>query len=228
MNNSINSEKMPEGEKKQTAHEFTVRGRKTMQICGVSEVISFDENSVVAGTSCGEMTIEGAGLGIIYFVGATTGGVDIVAKFMRQRFAYINFGTLILILDAVIIMAYALILNKYESAMYSIICMFVTGRVIDLVLYGIDNSSVCYIISTKNDEISHEIISGHLHRGVTLLNATGAYSGERHDVIMCVIKRPQISELKRLVKGIDEHAFVVVTDAKNVFGNGFESISEVK
>ena len=82
--------------------------------------------------------------------------------------------------------------------------------------------------STKNDEISHEIISGHLHRGVTLLNATGAYSGERHDVIMCVIKRPQISELKRLVKGIDEHAFVVVTDAKNVFGNGFESISEVK
>ena len=173
-------------------------------------------------------TIKGAGLGIIYFVGATTGGVDIVAKFMRQRFAYINFGTLILILDAAIIMAYALILNKYESAMYSIICMFVTGRVIDLVLYGIDNSSVCYIISTKNNEISHEIISGHLHRGVTLLNATGAYSGERHDVIMCVIKRPQIAELKRLVKGIDEHAFVVVTDAKNVFGNGFESISEVK
>ena len=113
-----------------------------------------------------------------------------------------------------------------ESAMYSIICMFVTGRVIDLVLYGIDNSSVCYIISTKNDEISHEIISGHLHRGVTLLNATGAYSGERHDVIMCVIKRPQIAELKRLVKGIDEHAFFVVTDAKNVFGNGFESIQE--
>lgn len=173
-------------------------------------------------------TIKGAGLGIIYFVGATTGGVDIVAKLMRQRFAYINFGTLILFLDAVIIAAYALTLSRYESAMYSIICMFVTGRVIDLVLYGIDNSSVCYIISTKNSEISHEIISGHLHRGVTLLNATGAYSGERHDVIMCVIKRPQISELKRLVKGIDEHAFVVVTDAKNVFGNGFESISEVK
>ena len=66
-------------------------------------------------------TIKGAGLGIIYFVGATTGGVDIVAKFMRQRFAYINFGTLILILDAAIIVAYALILNKYESAMYSIL-----------------------------------------------------------------------------------------------------------
>ena len=64
MNNNINSDKMSEGEKKQAAHEFTVRGRKTMQICGVSEVISFDENSVVAGTSCGEMTIEGAGLHI--------------------------------------------------------------------------------------------------------------------------------------------------------------------
>ena len=173
-------------------------------------------------------TIKGAGLGIIYLAGTTTGGVDIVAKLLRQRFAFINFGTLILILDMAIIVAYALILNKYESAMYSVICMFVTGRVIDLVLYGIGNSSVCYIISRKGEEISREIMDGSLHRGVTLLNATGAASGERHDVILCVIKCSQIAELKRIVKDIDDRAFVIVTDAKNVFGKGFDNISEVK
>ncbi|MDY3859150.1 MAG: YitT family protein [Candidatus Limivicinus sp.] len=172
--------------------------------------------------------IKGAGLGCVYYFGATTGGVDILAKLLRRRYAYINFGTLILLIDTAVIAAYAVILHKYESAMYSIICMFVTGRVIDLVLYGIDNSSVCYIISDRSRDITDNIISGHLHRGVTILNATGAYSGEHRDVIMCVIKRPQITELKRVVKGIDERAFVIVTDAKNVFGNGFESISEVR
>ena len=73
-----------------------------------------------------------------------------------------------------------------------------------------------------------EIVSGKLHSGVTLLDGTGAYSGNHRDVIMCVVKRPQIGELKRVVKSMDERAFFIVTNAKNVFGNGFESITEVK
>ena len=81
--------------------------------------------------------IKGAGLGMIYYVGATTGGVDIVAKFLRQRHAHIQFGTIILIMDVVIIAAYALVLKRYESAMYSLIAMFVVSKVINLVLYGI-------------------------------------------------------------------------------------------
>ena len=96
--------------------------------------------------------IKGAGLGMIYYVGATTGGVDIVAKFLRQRHAHIQFGTLILIMDIVIIAAYAFVLERYESAMYSLIAMFVVSKVIDLVLYGIDNSSVCYIISEHSGQ----------------------------------------------------------------------------
>ena len=151
-----------------------------------------------------------------------------VRCFLRRRFPYINFGTLILLMDAVIIAAYAWIFKIYESAMYSLICMFVMSRAVDLVLYGLDNSNICYIVSEHTDDIVSEITLGQLHRGVTLLHAEGAYSHEEKQVIMCVIKRPQIAELKRLVKGIDEHAFFVVTDAKNVFGNGFESISEVK
>lgn len=170
--------------------------------------------------------VKGIGLGTVYYVGATTGGIDIVARFLRRRFPYINFGTLILVMDALIITAYALIFHIVESAMYSLICMFVVSRAIDLVLYGLDNSSIVYIVSHDTDAIVREITSGILHRGVTLLHAKGAYTHEEKQVIMCVIKRPQIAEIRRLVRMLDPNAFLVVSDAKNVFGNGFENIQE--
>lgn len=170
--------------------------------------------------------IKGIGLGAIYYVGATTGGVDIVARILRRKYPYINFGTFILILDAVVISAYALIFHIVESAMYSLICMFVVSKAVDLVLYGLDNSSIVYIVSHQTDVIVQEITSGNLHRGVTLLHAEGAYTHEERQVIMCVIKRPQIAEIRRLVRTIDDKAFLVVTDAKNVFGNGFDSIND--
>lgn len=172
--------------------------------------------------------IKGAGLGMVYYVGATTGGIDIVAKILRQKLASINFGTIMLLLDAFIILAYALVLGRYESAMYSMVAMYVATKVVDLALYGIDNACMCYIISESTETITAEIVSGPLHRGVTLLEGRGGYSGAQRNVLLCVIKRTQIGQLKRLVKGIDEHAFFIVTNAKNVFGNGFESITEVR
>lgn len=170
--------------------------------------------------------IKGVGLGVIYYVGSTTGGVDIVAKMLRMKNPHLNLGTILLLIDAAIIIAYAVILNKYESAMYSVITMFVVSKVIDLALYGIDNSCICYIISEKSSDISHEIISGHMHRGVTILEGRGAYSGKEKQVIMCVIKRQQIAEIRRIIRNLDENAFFIVSDAKNVFGNGFENIRE--
>ena len=172
--------------------------------------------------------IKGAGLGAIYYVGATTGGIDIVAKMMRQRYSQINFGTMILIMDSLIIIIYAAVLGNYESAMYSVIAMFVVSKVIDLVLYGFDTSSLCYIISENSEDLIQSIISGPIQRGVTILEGEGAYSHRQKHVIMCVIKRTQIAQLRRLVKSIDENAFFIVADVNNVFGKGFESISEIR
>ncbi len=172
--------------------------------------------------------IKGAGLGIIYYHNASTGGIDIVIKFLRQRYSHIQFGTIMLIVDAAIVVAYAMVLGKYESAMYSIIAMYVVSKVIDLVLYGMDNSALCLIISDQSGDLTQKILSGHVHRGVTILEGEGAYSHREKHVIMCVVKRTQIPEMRRLVRSVDEHAFFVVTDAKNVFGKGFESISEVR
>ncbi len=172
--------------------------------------------------------IKGLSLGMIYYYGAGTGGVDIVAKLVRQRFSQLNFGTVVLILDVAIIMIYALVIGNYDSAMYSIITMYVVSKVVDLVLYGLNNSCTCHIISEKSEAITRELTSGHMHRGVTILQGEGAYSHKKKHVILCVIKRSQIPELRRTLRALDENAFVIVTEAKNVFGRGFENISEVR
>ena len=169
--------------------------------------------------------IKGLGLGLIYYAGATTGGTDIIAKFVRLRFPYINFGTIVLLTDAVIIIAFAAIFDRVEAAMYAVIAMFVVSKVIDLVLYGIDNSSVCYIISENSEQLVKDI-TDKLHRGVTILSGEGAYSHKDKQVILCVIKRTQIADIRKIIRNIDENAFFIVSDAKNVFGKGFGDISD--
>ncbi len=169
--------------------------------------------------------VKGFGLGIIYYAGTTTGGTDIVAKFVRLRFPYINFGTLLMLTDAVIIIAFAAIFKEIEGAMYAVISMFVVSKVIDLVLYGIDNSNVCYIISEKSEQLVQDI-TDRLHRGVTILEGEGAYSHQNKQVLLCVVKRTQIADIRKIIKNVDENAFFIITDAKNVFGKGFGDISD--
>ena len=169
--------------------------------------------------------IKGFGLGIVYHTGATTGGVDIVAKFLRRKYQHINFSTFILALDAAVIAAFAIAFQRYDSAMYAIICMFIAAKVIDLVLYGAVNSKVCYIITDKSDEIKDGIVNG-LHRGVTFLRGEGAWSGQEKHVILCVIKQSQIVELKHLIDAVDDKAFVIVSDSREVFGNGFAYLGD--
>ncbi len=169
--------------------------------------------------------VKGFGLGIIYYAGTTTGGTDIVAKFVRLRFPYINFGTLLMLTDAVIIIVFAAIFKEIEGAMYAVISMFVVSKVIDLVLYGIDNSNVCYIISEKSEQLVQDI-TDRLHRGVTILEGEGAYSHQNKQVLLCVVKRTQIADIRKIIKNVDENAFFIITDAKNVFGKGFGDISD--
>jgi len=169
--------------------------------------------------------LTGFGLGLVYTTGATTGGTDVLAKLIRGKYPYMNFGTVILALDAVVITAYALIFRKYEEAMYTVIAVYIAARVIDMVLYGISQSKLCYIISEYSDEIRAAIV-GELKRGVTVLQGKGAYSGNDKQILLCVVKLPQIIEIKKIVKTIDKQAFVIVTDTRDVFGEGFGDITE--
>ena len=182
----------------------------------------FTEQPILAALYGGVLT--GFGLGVVYSTGATTGGTDIIAKFIRERFPYINFGTLILTLDAVIIAAYAAIFRKFDNAMYTVVGIYVASKMIDVVLYGTSQSKLCLIISEHSDEIKEAIVEK-LHRGVTVLYGKGAYSGADKQVLLCAIKHQQIVEIRNVIRGIDESAFVIVTDARDVFGQNFGNIT---
>lgn len=169
--------------------------------------------------------IMGFGLGLLYSAGATTGGIDIAAKLLRRKFPYVNFGTIILVLDAIVIIAFALIFQKYDSSMYAIICMFIATKVIDLVLYGASNSKICHVITDASSEVK-TAITQQLGRGVTLLHGEGAYSGKKKEVILCVIRQQQIADIRKIVREIDPTAFMFLSATNEVFGQGFLRIDD--
>ena len=168
--------------------------------------------------------LNGIGGGLIYHVGATAGGTDIAARLVRKKYGHINFGTISLSLNAVVVIAFAVIFKRFDSAMYTIITMFVSSRVVNLILYGMANSSICYIITIEPREICRQI-GEQLRRGATILRGEGAYSGEERDVVLCAVKRHQIPQLKRIVTEIDGRSFVIVTESHEVFGKNFMDIA---
>ena len=167
----------------------------------------------------------GAGYGLVYTTGATGGGIDIPARLLRMKYAYINFGMISMAIQGCIILAFALVFRKIESCMYAIICSFITNKIVDLMLYGPATSRQCYIISERSDELRRAIVN-QLGSGGTLLEGKGAWSGQDKQVILCVIRPRQITALRRLVRTTDQKAFFIISDARCVYGKGFESLED--
>lgn len=169
----------------------------------------------------------GVGLGIVYRVGATTGGTEIVVKLLKLKYAHMNTGTIMFIVDLIIICAYSVIFDKINSALYALITVFLMSKALDIVLYGFSQSKMCYIITDHIEELKNAILI-RLDRGVTILTGHGGYSGAEKHIIMCAIKPRQIVELRSLVKEFDPGAFMIINDAKEVFGEGFSDNAEFK
>lgn len=185
--------------------------------------LTFTTDTLLAAVYGG--VLKGVGSGLVFLTGATTGGSEIGARLLRRKFPYINFGTISMGLDVLVVIAFAVVFRRFDSAMYTIITMFVTSRVVNLMLYGLANSSVCYIVTTEPKSIAGEV-GRSLGRGATILRGEGAYSGEERDVILCAVKRQQIPALKRIVSAADENAFVIVTESHEVFGKNFLNIAK--
>ena len=191
-----------------------------IDLLAMTDIVATDE-PLLAAVYGG--VINGAGYGLIYTAGTTGGGTDIVAKLLRRRYPYINFGTMQLVLNVVVVLTFAILFQKYDSCMYTIIEMFISSKVINLVLYGPGVSEVCYIISDEGVKVK-DAITKTMGRGVTFLRGEGAWSGKEKPVILCVVKRPEIAQLRNLVRSVDENAFVIMSEAKDVYGKGFGNI----
>jgi uncharacterized membrane-anchored protein YitT (DUF2179 family) len=165
---------------------------------------------------------------LIFSRGGSTGGTDIIALDLNKKLPHISTGRLILLFDTIVLSAAAIVYGNIESALYAGITIFVSVRVIDAVTYGTSrgNGKLIFIISDEFELISREII-GRLGRGVTVLNGSGAYTGSQKRVLMCAARPNQVVKITKGVKIIDPKAFVVVTTANAIIGEGFyTSLSE--
>lgn len=162
------------------------------------------------------------GIGVTFRSGSTTGGMDIVIRFLREKLPHLKTGSLMLGLDAVVVSASALAFRDVERALYAGISLGVTSFVLDLVLYGRDSAKLIYIISDHAREISERLLR-ELGVGVTYLEGAGAYSGKEKQVIFCVMRKPLSPKAEAVVKEEDPHAFLIVTNATEIYGEGYKS-----
>lgn len=166
--------------------------------------------------------LSGLGLAFIFFRGGTTGGTDIIARNIHKHFPHLSMGTIIMTCDAIIVITAAFVYHSIESALYAVITIFISTKVIDTVIYGVahDNGKLMFIVTDNYDLLSQNIIEK-IGRGVTLLDAKGAYSNDKKKVLLCAVRPSQVHKIKSLVNSIDENAFIVVTTASAINGKGF-------
>ncbi|MFZ3131361.1 MAG: YitT family protein [Desulfosporosinus sp.] len=162
----------------------------------------------------------GIGMGIIFRSRGSLGGTDIIAVLVARTTPF-SVGQILLGIDALIFLG-AAILFRPEMAMYAMIYMFIATRVVDLVQEGLSHSKSVMVVTSHSQIIADEIMAK-LGRGVTLFQATGAFSGEAKQVVYCVINRTELSQIKEIVRKQDPQAFVAISEVPEVVGEGFSA-----
>ncbi len=167
----------------------------------------------------------GLGLGIVFSAGASTGGSDIFVRLMKLHYRNAPIGAISLYFDLTVVALTGVVFGDISRALYSGLAAAVCSMVIDIVVYRFDYSKVALIISEKPEEIAAQI-GEKLDRGATYLNGEGSFTHQKKKVVLAVVKKRQLAELKELVMEVDDHAFVIVQEAHQVLGDGFSRYSK--
>lgn len=165
----------------------------------------------------------GAGIGMIFRAGTTTGGTDIIVKVIKMRYKHLKTGFLFMVIDLAIVSVSGIIFKNVNIALYAFIAVFVSGRTMDRVLYGSDEARLVYIISKEYARISKRAME-ELDIGMTLLAGEGAYSHNKKDVIMCVVRKQIAPKLEDIVREEDTASFLIITSANEIYGEGYKNI----
>lgn len=162
----------------------------------------------------------GLGVGMVFATGGSTGGADIIVRLIKLRWRNVSIGIIDVALDLLVVSVTGIVFRDAALALYSGVAIFVSGQVIDAVVYRFDYSRVVLVISREYETIT-QAIAKELGRGVTYLHAEGSYRHNQTKVILTAVKKRQLAELKELVDRIDPSAFVIVQEAHQVLGDGF-------
>jgi len=164
----------------------------------------------------------GVGLGLVFKSGATTGGTDLAARIVYHFIPNYTMGQILLFIDTSIIVFASVVFGSVILGLYAITTLFISSKVIDAIIEGVNYAKAVLIISDRSQEISDRILSD-LDRGVTALKGKGMYTGNDKQVLLCIVERGQIPRLKEIVSNIDKRAFVILTDIREVLGEGFKT-----
>lgn len=166
----------------------------------------------------------GIGLALILRGSATTGGTDLMARIVHHYQRAITIGSFLFAFDTLVIVLTWIFLSA-SHALYAMICVFVSAKVLDQVLTGFGNDKACYIISKKHAVIEKRLMT-EMERGVTRLDATGAYSGEEFKMLLCIVGQFEVPKMKYIVNEEDPAAFMFITDTHETLGEGFAKLIE--
>ena len=164
----------------------------------------------------------GIGLAVIMRGNATTGGTDMLAQMLHRRFQSVHVGVFLAALDGCVVLSAWFIMGA-RAALYALCNIFICSRIMDIMLSGWGSAKACFIVTSAQQRITERIMQ-ELERGVTLLDATGAYSGEKRQMILCVATGREIPRLKRILKEEDPKAFLFITDTHETLGEGFSRL----
>ncbi len=161
----------------------------------------------------------GFSLGALLIFDATTGGTELGARLLLRYIPHLHIGRICMIIDLCVIVTYAAVFHSVLNALYGGVALFISSKVMDMVVYGGREAKVAYIISRENDAIADALLAAGL--GVTILPAVGAWTKEERPVLLVAIRRREITAVKRIIHGLDQAAFFIVCDAREVLGEGF-------
>ena len=166
--------------------------------------------------------IAGAGLGTVFLGGATTGGLDILARLLKLKFPHFSVGRLILICDFAVVLLSGIVYKSIESILYSIIIVFLSSLAVDYIVAGRSHSKLLFILTDFHEEVTNDIIAI-CGRGVSVIPAKGGYTGKDKKLLMCVVRTHEVSRVRNVVSKYDENPFIIITDSSEVLGQGFKS-----
>ena len=184
-----------------------------------NKYVPVTSNELLAGIVGGVLCA--VGIGFIFRCGGSTGGTDIIAKLARRFVPSLKTGSVFLIVDSTIIAASVFATHKIELALYAGISLFITTLVIDKVLYGSDEAKLLIIMSSHPDVVAKALLT-EIDAGVTFANGAGAYSGKETKIIICAVKKQSFHKAKRLVCQVDPASFIIVSNASEIYGEGYK------
>lgn len=192
----------------------------TVALSLIPVIPMIEEDYFLAAMAGGILT--GAGIGLVFLTGSSTGGVDLLGTILHEYRPRVKVSQYIIFTDMAIVSSGGIALGIHR-ALYAIIAVYVSGRVIDLVLEGGRASKIVYIITGCPGEISGHIIEN-MKRGVTSMTVTGMYTGKAREMLFVAVGRKEVPGLTEIVKSLDGDAFMIVQDASEVRGEGFSEL----